>query len=166
MDKKDSTKKALERYFQRNLVPAKKRNKRNEKPEKQVEKLILAWCKNNNWSIEVVESKAVYSANAGRYLSGQAKKGFADLVGSTDQGQAVAIELKAPGKLSTIRPDQYLFLMEKIKANNFAVCVDSIEKLEKLWSEYLKATDRKAYLVNNLPVPKIFKKDSNPLFDE
>lgn len=164
MTQKQRTQKAIERYIQKQ-TPSKKPRRKNNKPEKLVEKEVLAWCKQQGWSVDVVESKAVYSASAGRYLSGQTKSGYADVVGSTDQGLSVSIELKSPGRRATVRLAQYEFLKEKIHKNCFAVVVDSAKLLESYYLEFLQSKNRIQLLMTFLPLPKEMRDDKAALFD-
>ena len=124
--------------------------KKNLKPEKYIEKLVIAWCHKRSWFINVIESKAVYNIRAKRYLYGMAKKGHVDLVGSTDKGQYVAIELKAKGKLSTLRIEQWKFLYTTISKGGFGVVVDSDQMLDELWQSYQQASDKKKFLFETL----------------
>jgi len=134
---KESSKDALIKRLDKNINKKSTKPKRkNNKPEKEVEKLVMEWLYANNFSCHVVESKAVYSASAGRYLRGQTVAGFSDVVGCDPNGIAVWIELKAPGRLSTVSDIQLGFLSTKIKMNCFACVVDSPELLQHLYSEF------------------------------
>lgn len=127
--------------------------KRNKKPEQTVVKSMLEWAGHNGWSLHKVESKAVYSASAGRYLRGQTIAGLSDLVGNDNVGQAAYVEAKAPGKRSTLRPGQAIFLKEKIRTNCFAICADSVEFLSnsyKIW-QALDTVKRQKYLMSLVP---------------
>lgn len=159
---KQSIIKYLQRQDKKTLAPKRK----NKKPEKQVEKDVLNWCRSKGWSVSVVESKAVFSKSAGRFLSGQAKAGFADVVGVHPSGLFVAIELKAPGRLNTLREAQYKYLSDIISKNGFAVVVDSSELLNKYNDEFSKldGEKRKEYLMSILPVPKEIKEDTDKIF--
>lgn len=136
-----SAKSALFKYSSRNTGIKRKReqkDRKNERPEKITEKEVLMWCKSRGFDVSVVESKAVYSRGAGRYLRGQTEAGFADIAGCTNDGTAAFIELKARGKLKTIRPAQILFLERKARLGAFACCVDSVSLIDGifiLWSE-------------------------------
>jgi hypothetical protein len=137
-----SVKSALFKYSSRNTGIKRKREikeRKNERPEKITEKEVLSWCKAKGFDVSVVESKAVYSRGAGRYLRGQTEAGFADIAGCTDDGTAAFIELKARGKLKTIRPAQILFLERKARLGAFACCVDSaslIDGIFVLWTQH------------------------------
>ena len=89
-----STKDAFMRYYQNQLPKTSTRKKKNGTPEKLVEKDVLLWCRNNGWFINVVESKAVFSAKSGIYHHGQTVQGTPDLIGCSNTGVFVAIELK------------------------------------------------------------------------
>jgi hypothetical protein len=113
-----------------------KRKTRNKSPERDLSKLIMSWLKVNEFDCTIVESKAVYNQKAKRYLKSQAVPGFPDIVGNDSRGTAVYIELKAPGRLSTIKDRQREFLLRKIKSNCFAVCVDGVGRLEKTYEHW------------------------------
>ena len=156
-----SVKKALENYSRKHM------GIKRERPEKQVEKSVLEWCARSGFDISVVESKAVYSRSAGRYLRGQTEAGFSDLVGVTSTGRACFIELKAEGKRSTLKPHQYDFLLRKIKLGAFACCVDSVELIDSIYTRWLNIIDiepetAKAFLEDNLHKSKRTKE----MFDD
>lgn len=159
-----SAKTALFNYYKKQMKRERrvKKNKKNNAPEKDLEKSVRAWLDKMLFSYSVVESKAVFSRSANRYLKGQTEAGFSDIVATSDEGYSCFIELKSPGKLSTLRPLQYEFLKDKISKNAFAVCIDSVDLLESLWLEWLKrkeaSTDQsKAWLMGKLPMPKVIK---------
>ncbi len=109
------------------------------KPEKITEVEVLAMCSQLGFDVSVIDSKATYSTNLERYAkSKSAPGGFPDIVGNDDRGMAVFIELKAKGKLSTLRPAQKIFLLRKIQAGCFAVAVDSADLLFELYSQWRK----------------------------
>ncbi len=138
-----------------------RRPRKNLKPEFEFKKVAVAWLESNGWCVDIVESKAVYNFAAGRYDHGQAEAGFSDIVGVTPYfGVAAFIELKAPGKLRTLKPHQRDFLVKKINADAFAVCVDSVELLDDLYVGWKHCRETKAfegakiYLKMNLPEVK------------
>lgn len=106
-------------------------------PEKLVEKEVLAYCSEMGWFVSVVDSSAVYSAKIGGYKRGMAKKGFPDIIGCDASGRMVAIELKAKGKLSTVRPEQKLFLDRASSNGAFACVVDCAELLHSLYIKFI-----------------------------
>lgn len=143
----------LLRSIERQQPREKKSRKSNSKPEKEVEKQVLAWAKNHQLFLHVVESKAVFSQAAGGYLRGQTEPGFLDLVGNDSSGRALFVELKALGRRSNLSELQYEFLKKKIEQNSFAVVVDSSEKLHEFYYTWLKSKNPQGYLLSILPVP-------------
>jgi hypothetical protein len=117
-----------------------------------VEPSILYWAKRNGFDLSVVDTSAVYNPYAGRYLRKQASESLPDVIGNFKE-LSVWIELKAPQKRRSIlqSPHQIAFLERKIKAGCFACVTDSVEHLSALWSGYLKAEDRVAFLISDLP---------------
>lgn len=90
------------------------------KPEKTVERQILAWARMHNWDLDVIDSKATYSKKLKCYMpSRNVPEGFSDLCGCTDSGRAVFVELKAPG-VKEVRVKQRAFLLRKIKRGAIA----------------------------------------------
>lgn len=157
---------ALNKYLSK--LDVKPTGRKNKKPEKEVEREVLNWCRLAGWSVDVVESKAVWSRSAKRFLKGQTRAGFADIVGITDDGLFVAIELKAPGRRGTIRQSQYDYLSGIICKNGFAVVVDSAELLQTYSAKFqsLQGEKRKGYLLSILPIPREMEVDSTPIFLE
>ena len=131
---RDRVRGALEKHHAKQIKT--RRTKPNGKPEKAVEKSCLDWLRGNGFSVNVVESKAVFNAQAGRYIRGQADQGFADCVGCFNNGLAVFIEFKAPGRLATLRPAQKAFLREKIDCGAFAVVADGVDRLKEAWTTF------------------------------
>lgn len=121
-------------------------------PEKDLEALVLDWLRLNKFDVNVVEAKAVFNPKIKRYISGMTTPGFPDVVGNDCDGNAVFVELKAPGRRSTIRDDQYRFLMRKIESNCFAVCIDSLGMLQQLYNGWksLDRDDRQDFLLTQL----------------
>lgn len=140
---RESTKKVLEKYFNkqaRKNDPLRKKRKYS-RPEKQVEKEVMAWLKDHDFSCHVVEAKAVYSPSAGIYLNSQAEPGMSDVIGCTPDGRGCFIELKARDRRSALKDHQRRFLLSKISRGAFACVVDSVEYLEKCWSHYKRGGD-------------------------
>lgn len=129
----------------------------NKKPEKIVEAECLTWLNLNGFSCDVIESKAVFSQKAKRYLRGQTTKGMTDIVGCDPIGRAAFIELKARGKRNNISLEQYCFLMKKIDCYAFGVVVDSSHLLQLYYENFcvfMKAgnhQDARNYLREVLP---------------
>jgi len=140
--------------------PLKKPRAKNKKPEKEVEKEVMAWLKRNAFYCHVVESKAVFSEKTGSYLHGQATPGFPDVVGCAGDGTAVFIELKAKGKISTVSFKQYSFLRRAIEHNAFACVTDSEDDLKFKWECFCKGDN----MLDLLPKKKFDELDNSPLF--
>jgi hypothetical protein len=153
-----SAEKAILNYSKRQLRGKSngKKKAKNKSPEKEVEKEVLEVCEKLGLDVNVIESKATYSVSAGRYLRGQVDAGFTDLVGNTNDGRAVYIELKARGRLSTIKPHQLEFIIRKIRTGAFGCVVDGGGRLGDLfsrWSILLRQSRSEAeeYLIKSLP---------------
>jgi len=153
-----SAQQALDKYYRKILAEnvGSKRTK-NGQPEKNLEKEVFIWLAAHGFSLHTVESKAVFSKRLGRYLKSQAVAGFSDLVGVSPTGLGCFIELKAPGRLSTLRPAQRAFLAQKIECGAFAVVVDSVDRLATLWEEFqllrgVGFEEGVAYLLAKLPI--------------
>ena len=142
---------SMEKFSARQLKKAAPRAKRNENVEGPVVLEIKNGLNILGWDLQVIESKAVYSESAGRYIGGQTKAGTSDLVGNTPDGIAAFIEVKAKGKRSTLRPDQHMFLSEKIMRNCFAICADSLDSAKSQYEGWLAADNKKKYLGESLP---------------
>ena len=151
-----SVKDALYAYSEKQLKKNKPKRRKNKKPEREVERQVMAWLNKNGFSCHVVESKAVYSPSAGRYVRGQAVSGFTDIVGCDKNGTAVFIELKAPGRKSTIKEHQRAFITEKIRHNCFALCTDSVNFLSSSYENWIKIShlNKQVFLYSLLPKKK------------
>ncbi len=159
---KESTKKAIENYYKRqeiDITPTRK----NKKPEKQVEQDVLIWAKSKGMSLDIIEAKAKFNTATGMYTGRAASAGLSDLIGNTQHGLAVFIELKAPGRRvgSALHARQRAFLTEKIMTNCFAVVVDSVEFLEQIWLQFctLPSEQKLKFLLDQLPKQKLRESD-------
>ncbi len=161
----ESTKAALNRYYEKQARELSRVKRTNQKPEFQFRyHIAVPWFRVNGFDVDVVESKAVYSHAAGRFLEGQAEAGFSDIVGVTSYfGVGVWCELKAPGKRSTLKPHQRDFLLSKINKYAFALCADSIHGpngIETVYKEWMRLRQTgmlmqsKTYLIGQLPKVK------------
>jgi hypothetical protein len=140
-DYKERVRKAAEAASAKALKEYAAPTRHNGKPEKEVEKSCLVLMRSWGWSVQIIESKATYNPVHGRWISQSAKQGTPDCLGVTNTGVAVAVEFKAPGKLSTLRENQRDFLIERIKQYSFAVVVDSpelLKEIRKAW-EFLRS---------------------------
>jgi hypothetical protein len=151
-----------------NQLPKRPTGRKNNKPERQLQKQMIEALKQIGVFAFHVESKAVYSASAGAYLNSQTVVGCADILGVTPQGQFLAVEVKSPGRRSTLREAQCDFLTNVIERGGFAVCSDSLEHLLALYSEWL-TTDlcsRAPLLRRDLPTArKKHNKSGDDAFD-
>jgi hypothetical protein len=151
-----SAKDALNKYYLNQMPRPSKPRRRNKKPEAELEKHIKALFIELNFSMNKVEAKAVYNPRAGTYLRGQTDAGVSDWVGCTPDGFGCFVEVKAPGRRSTLKPHQRIFLEAKINCGAFAVCVDSTELLSSTWFawQHRRAMDpmlARNYLLKALP---------------
>ncbi len=155
MDHKKSTKEALDRYFTKLAKP--KRNKKNLKPEKEVEHQCVEWMRAVNWDVGIYEAKASYNPYAGRYISRSMQAGTVDCQGVMPNGIFVAVEFKAPGRLKTFNSQrnyrQKEYIVSKILSNAFAVVVDSKDRLEQIYATWknLDENKKKDFLMASLP---------------
>ncbi len=132
-----SAKDALDRYYRKQAgMVTKPKRAPNKSPEADLEKLLRLQFVALGFSMNKIEAKAVYNHDAGRYVSGQAEAGVADYFGCCPDGMGCFVEVKAPGRRSTLKAHQRLFLVEKISKGCFAVCVDSVELFCKTWAEW------------------------------
>lgn len=127
-------------------------------PEKQVEKEIVEWLKQNAFSIDVFDSKATWSPGAKTFRKNRSLvEGCSDLLGVSPEGYFVAIELKAPKKETVCRIEQRKFLERKILSNGFGIVVSSVHVLSESWSAWIalrkenKLLEAQKYLLNKLP---------------
>lgn len=150
---KKSTIDAIAKFSEKQIKKQTTRKRRNGSPEKELEKRIKPVIQSLGIFAVVVESKAVYSAAAGMYLSGQTQAGFPDLVGLNNHGTFCAIELKAPGRRSTVRTHQSEFLLNVISRNGFACVTDSVEHFVGIYTKWIGANDeyKKSILLADLP---------------
>lgn len=132
--------------------------RKNEKPEESVVSAIYAWCSNMGWDVDIVEVKAKFNVETQMYTGRAASPGISDILGNTEKGLAVYIEVKAPDKRvgSALRGKQREFLSRKIETGCFAIMADSVEYLEKTWLHFitLSPEERKSFLFKELPEHK------------
>jgi len=163
---KDRIRAAVEKSAAKDLKELDKLNgrvkrKKNMKPEKEVEKACLLWMRSVGFEVQIYESKAIYNAKAGMYMANPGVKvGNCDCQGIMENGVSVAVEFKAPGRLSTFLKDtntpQRDFIIKRINMNGFACVVDSVEMLQKIyldWIAYKAVNDEcaKQFLLSSLP---------------
>lgn len=127
---------AIAEYTKKTQAKQKGPSRRNGKPEKEVEGECLALMRSWGWDVEIYEAKATYDPRQGRWRQQAMKVGTVDCMGVTGMGIAVAIEFKAPGKLSTLRYNQREFLVNRIQQYAFAAVVDSADLLKTYRNEW------------------------------
>jgi len=142
---------AMLKHHEKQLPKKKRERKRNDNPEAKISLAIKNHLIGLGWSVDIVESKAVFSAQAQSYTFGKTRPGFSDIVGNTPSGMAAYIEVKSKGRRSSLRPAQFDFLSEKIKTNAFAIVADSVEYVLLTYDVWLSSTDKLALLLNELP---------------
>lgn len=137
-----------------------RKRRQNSKPEQLVVNAILDWAKSKHMDLQVVESKAIYSVSAGRYLHSMTSESMPDLIGNFNE-LSVWIEVKAAGRIKTLKEHQRAFLARKASAGCFACVADSVEMVNYHFSTFNKLSREEGitYLMNYLE-PK------NPHVDE
>lgn len=131
--------------------------KKNQQPERQVVQECLIWLKTHQFDVTVVEAKAVFSRARNAYFNSHAEPGFPDIVGNDQNGIACYIEVKRQGMRRNLSDRQKAFLRRKVDTGCFAVCVDSVvllERLYKFWSELESLKDRQSLLIRELITSK------------
>ena len=147
---------ALLKHHQKQLPKENKKTRKNGKPEQITVRECMHWFNDHGFSMNIVESKAVYSASAGRYLRGQVAAGFLDSAGCTPLGIGCFVEFKAKGKRTTLRDAQREFIRDKVLKGCFSCVVDSQQNLENIYTQWINL-DREggiAYLLSILPSNK------------
>lgn len=158
MSAKDALAKFCERHA-KDLERDSRPRRKNAKPEFAVKKAVMRWLADNGFAVNAIEARAVFNPASGRYLNGQTDPGVSDILGVAPNGIAVAIELKAPGRRSTLKAHQREFLLKRIELGAFAVCVDSAECLELIWNDFIHRRQMepqlgKAALLRHLPIER------------
>jgi len=166
---KNRIKKAIQSYTQKN-TPSVGPKKTYGAPEKEVEAEALKWLRSEGFHVKIYEAKATYSPKAGRFIQQSMQAGTVDVMGNDKTGRGVFIELKAPGRRSTLRGSQRKFLIEKINTNCFAVCIDSVELLKNQYDKWTQFMNRSQFTLAQdflraaLPTEKQI--EDRPLFDD
>jgi len=156
---------AINKFETKNVLP--REHRKNEAPEKEVESECLDWFESIGASIDIYDSKAVWSQQYGGYLSQKVIEGHSDLGGNFIDGIAAWVELKAKGKRYNVSIEQWDFLHDKIKTNSFACVTDSKNHLQQLYKKWSDApiNERRQILLADLPKRPERKQDNKPLFD-
>ena len=162
MSSRKSTQQAIENYIKRQEKKDAPKRK-NAKPEKTVEKDVMAYMKTIGLDMEVIEAKATYSEKTGRYTSKAIAPGYTDSSGNTPDGIAVFVEFKAPFRRNTLRDNQRKFIERKIEMNCFAAVVDSTHcfaQTYRTWKTYRNRgmlDEARDYLISQLPKKRRIK---------
>lgn len=120
------------------------------KPEKITEFQVKLACEQLGIWIHTVDSKMVFNQKGRLSFRGNAPKGFPDLVGLDKTGRFYGIELKAKGKLSTIKPHQYEFVKAIIYRNGFGCIVDSVEEFCRIYRTWVSSGMTQRHLLDEL----------------
>jgi len=168
MDHRKSTNNAILNYHRKQLDQGVSREpkKKQKTPEKDVQKSVLDWARENKVHLHVIEA-STWNGRTRTFGDSKASAGFPDLVGNTEQGLVCYIELKAKGRRSNLSDKQRVFLEAKIAQSCFAVVVDSRTRLEQYWKGFwsLKSPEeRQSYLLETLP-KKRKSRNEDRLFD-
>jgi hypothetical protein len=147
---------------QRHKKKSAKPKRKNQKPEKQVEKDCLKWLKENGFSVHIYESKAKSLEGVGYTHRTPLPKGHPDCAGVDPNGLGVYIEFKAPGRLtySSFSEEQLDFIKDKIEHGAFAIGVDNSLELSIAYSHFghLRSArlyrESREYLLSRLPKNK------------
>lgn len=155
--------KAMLKYagkYLKDIAPIDGTGRKNKTPEKTLTQLpCLRWMRSVGWSVDIYEAAAVWDSKRDSYSSNYMKTGTVDCLGCDKFGQFVAIEFKAPGRISTLSGGQKSFLIEKINCGGFGCVTDSVERLESIYNSWLRLKQRdrlqdaKQFLIDNL-VPR------------
>lgn len=124
------------------------------KPEKSVEKSVLAWCFQNKILVNVCDSRGTYSESQKRYTKNRGLPvGFPDLSGLNSQGRYIAIELKAEGKEGVARLAQLQHLVRVINSGGFGCVTSSVEHIDDVYRKWLclDFESQKTFLLSCLP---------------
>lgn len=175
---------ALNKYYAKQDKEIRKLNgldgprRKNEKPEKEVEKACLQYMREQNWLVEIYEAKSTYDPAKGIYRQQAMKAGTCDCMGTLPDGIGVAIEFKAPGRLSSFNAEkrfkQRKFIVDKINSNSFACVTDSVDRLKIIYEKWRELRENNTdfgvarnYLLSMLPQQKEKTGlDSERLFDD
>lgn len=137
---KDRVQKAIHKHAEKQLKKEKGPSRTNEKPEKLVEEICLAWMRSMGWDVDIYESKSSYDPDRDRYISQSMKAGTADCMGHIPDGHGAIVEFKAKGKLATFAHPKNIrqqeFIDRKIKIGAFACVVDSVDRLTEIYVQW------------------------------
>lgn len=161
-----SAEKALYKYMSKQAKQSlrdMKPKRRNKKPENAAQADIVKRGRRDGFELYITDSSAKWNSEAQAYVSDVFEKGMSDLTGDKDAVPCY-VEVKAPGKRSTLKEHQRQFLIRKINRGCFVCCSDRYEHLIKLWNKWRLSGKDSKILMADLPASKI-KDDKGPLFD-
>lgn len=133
------------------------------KPEAWVEQAVLAWCFQNRWSVDVVDSKMIRGPKGKMIENPGLPVGISDLLGNTDLGIAAFVELKKSNFRHVCRLSQRQFLERKIQSNAFGIVTDSVTHLEETYHKWISLretsfNEAQSFLISELPKKVIVNK--------
>jgi hypothetical protein len=156
-------KKATESFANKELKKVSKQKRtKSKQPEREVERQILASLNARGWYLIKTDAKAVYSAAAGRFVNAKISAGTLDLTGSDADGNAVFLEVKAPGRIKNLSEGQLLTLVSHCRQGRFAIVADSIELVlahHRTWQTCQDLSQRRKFLMDLL-APHLSKQKS------
>lgn len=124
------------------------------KPEKELEQQIKVWALTKGIVLHVYDSKAKPTGR-GDFRAQGMQVGTPDLMGWTKLGVAVHVELKSPKQACIPSLEQRTFLVDAIKSGCFSVVVNSVELIEKYFTNWLSIgadlSTKKEYLLSIFP---------------
>jgi len=164
---KEKIKKSVENFVKKTTETKHRqpRQQKNKKPEQEIVKQIFFEMKRMGFVSLIVEARAVYNHEAGRYLGSQVAPGTSDILASSPQGYFVACEVKAKGLRRTLKAHQKQFLVSVIHSGAFGCCSDSPNHFVDLYLKWTLTNRSKDLLLKDLPVLD-YEKDNTPLFNE
>lgn len=162
MSAKDAFYSYLDKHAKQNKDSDKPRRK-NKTPEADLQGEIILKGRRDDFKFYITDSSARWSNEAEAYISEKYESGMSDLTGDRD-GLACYIEVKAPGRISTLKMHQREFLLKKIDRGCFACCVDSYELVLETWIKWRQKGNYKEVLKRALPKVSVCRDNDEPLF--
>lgn len=131
------------------------------RPESRIEFLVIAVARQLGLWIHKTDSQKHMTKFGSMSRRGNCPSGWPDLTGPGYLGQFCGIEVKATGKLNTLRPSQKTMLLTLIQKDCFACVVDRPQSLVAIYTDYRAiqgSAARQEYLMNLVLNPqKIFE---------
>jgi len=100
---------------------------KRKKPEKKIQDQIEQYARLKGLVVFTVDSKGVFVPGAKRFVASKTTKGVSDLIMCNNWGQFIAVEVKAKGRRSTVKPEQFDFLESIIERDGIAIVSDSLD---------------------------------------